>query len=88
MARESLQGNYGTIISALLLYMLINFLINFVSNLLFRNGSTLTAVVSFLFSFVIVEGKQSNSSCIASNVGSKSQLSNRCLSRNSSAYFL
>ncbi len=53
MARESLQGNYGTIISALLLYMLINFLINFVSNLLFRNGSTLTAVVSFLFSFVI-----------------------------------
>src|SRR5699024_4907227 len=38
---------------ALLLYMLINFLINFVSNLLFRNGSTLTAVVSFLFSFVI-----------------------------------
>ena len=52
MAWESLQGNYGTI-SALLLYMLINFLINFVSNLLFRNGSTLTAVVSFLFSFVI-----------------------------------
>lgn len=53
MARESLQGYYGTIISALLLYALINLLVNSISNFLFRSSSTLTTVISFLFSFII-----------------------------------
>lgn len=53
MARESLRGKYGIVISAFLLYTCITFFINSLSGILFRDSSTLTYIISWIFSFII-----------------------------------
>lgn len=53
IARDSLRGKYGVVVSSLLLYNLLYLLINSLTGMLFQNDSTLTFIVSWLFTFII-----------------------------------